>query len=188
MGVPYDVAYRVQEYFSRQLCILLGSGSIYRCLSVLLLKDNDKEFVSQMVALLNGILLTSSELFELRKQLRTLESEASFFLHLKLCSICFFLWVHILVSLKIPVIKNGSNGNFSGHLLHDHNYLPFKSVYILLRRAIIRSFKGLCKSLRIFVSYVGLPTYRITWFVCIVAKLRTCKRTGAALVEGRCYS
>ncbi|VDK77087.1 unnamed protein product [Litomosoides sigmodontis] len=60
----------------RQLCMLLGSGSIYRCLSVLLLKDNDTEFVSQMVALLNGILLTSSELFELRKQLRTLESEA----------------------------------------------------------------------------------------------------------------
>ncbi|CAG9533351.1 unnamed protein product [Cercopithifilaria johnstoni] len=60
----------------RQLCVLLGPGSIYRCLSVLLLKDNDTEFVSQMVALLNGILLTSSELFELRKQLRTLESEA----------------------------------------------------------------------------------------------------------------
>uniref|UniRef100_A0AAF5RWW6 Protein VAC14 homolog n=1 Tax=Wuchereria bancrofti TaxID=6293 RepID=A0AAF5RWW6_WUCBA len=60
----------------RQLCILLGSGSIYRCLSVLLLNDSDTEFVSQMVALLNGILLTSSELFELRKQLRTLESEA----------------------------------------------------------------------------------------------------------------
>ncbi|VDO36813.1 unnamed protein product [Onchocerca flexuosa] len=60
----------------RQLCILLGSGSIYRCLSVLLLKDNDTEFVSQMVALLNGILLTSTELFDLRRQLRTLESEA----------------------------------------------------------------------------------------------------------------
>uniref|UniRef100_A0A0R3RH52 Protein VAC14 homolog n=1 Tax=Elaeophora elaphi TaxID=1147741 RepID=A0A0R3RH52_9BILA len=63
----------------RQLCMLLGSGSIYRCLSVLLLKDSDTEFVSQMVALLNGILLTSNELFELRKQLRTLESEASLF-------------------------------------------------------------------------------------------------------------
>ncbi|VDN83939.1 unnamed protein product [Brugia pahangi] len=60
----------------RQLCILLGSGSIYRCLSVLLLNDSDTGFISQMVALLNGILLTSSELFELRKQLRTLESEA----------------------------------------------------------------------------------------------------------------
>ncbi|VDO21362.1 unnamed protein product [Brugia timori] len=59
----------------RQLCILLGSGSIYRCLSVLLLNDSDTGFISQMVALLNGILLTSSELFELRKQLRTLESE-----------------------------------------------------------------------------------------------------------------
>lgn len=59
--------------------MLLGPGSIYRCLSVLLLNDNDKEFVSQMVALLNGILLTSSELFELRKQLRILESEVSLF-------------------------------------------------------------------------------------------------------------
>ncbi|MCP9260897.1 Protein VAC14-like protein [Dirofilaria immitis] len=65
----------------RQLCVLLGSGSIYRCLSILLLKDNDKEFVSQMVALLNGILLTSTELFELRKQLRTLESEVRPFPH-----------------------------------------------------------------------------------------------------------
>uniref|UniRef100_A0A915PQT9 Protein VAC14 homolog n=1 Tax=Setaria digitata TaxID=48799 RepID=A0A915PQT9_9BILA len=59
----------------RQLCILLGSGSIYLCLSVLLLKDSNAEFISHMVALLNGILLTSTELFELRKQLRTLESE-----------------------------------------------------------------------------------------------------------------
>ncbi|VDN06443.1 unnamed protein product [Thelazia callipaeda] len=59
----------------RQLCILLGSASIYRCLSVLLLKDSDTEFISQMVALLNGILLTSTELFELRKQLRMLKSE-----------------------------------------------------------------------------------------------------------------
>lgn len=70
---------KVQKYFCRQLCALLGSGSIYRCLSVLLLKENDSEFISQMVALLHGILLTSSELFELRKQLRTLESNASLF-------------------------------------------------------------------------------------------------------------
>lgn len=71
--------------------MLLGSGSIYRCLSVLLLKDNGTEFVSQMVALLNGILLTSSELFELRKQLRTLESEVSRFLLLELCLMFFCL-------------------------------------------------------------------------------------------------
>ncbi|VDK31715.1 unnamed protein product, partial [Gongylonema pulchrum] len=59
----------------RQLCLLLGSDSIYRCLSVLLLQYEDKEFVSQMVAVLNGILLTSAELFEMRKQLRALESD-----------------------------------------------------------------------------------------------------------------
>ncbi|VDK60967.1 unnamed protein product [Anisakis simplex] len=62
----------------RQLCLLLDPAHIYRCLSVLLMcEEENVEFVSQMVAMLNGILLTATELFEMRDQLRALQDEES---------------------------------------------------------------------------------------------------------------
>ncbi|VDM28338.1 unnamed protein product [Toxocara canis] len=59
----------------RQLCLLLDPSHIYRCLSVLLICEENVEFVSQMVAMLNGILLTATELFEMRDHLKALENE-----------------------------------------------------------------------------------------------------------------
>lgn len=59
----------------RQLCLLLDPSHIYRSISVLLMCEGNVEFVSQMVAMLNGILLTATELFEMRDQLKALENE-----------------------------------------------------------------------------------------------------------------
>uniref|UniRef100_A0A914W468 Protein VAC14 homolog n=1 Tax=Plectus sambesii TaxID=2011161 RepID=A0A914W468_9BILA len=61
----------------RQLCLLLKPEEIYRSLAVLLSSDRDIVFVSHMVQTLNGILLTATELFPLRNQLKQLDSQAS---------------------------------------------------------------------------------------------------------------
>lgn len=58
--------------FSRQLCLLLNAEDIYRAMSEILLQEEDFQFASLMVRYLNMILLTSSELFDLRDQLREL--------------------------------------------------------------------------------------------------------------------
>lgn len=54
----------------RQLAVLLDGESIYRTFSDILIKEVDLEFASLMVQTLNLILLTSSELFELRGLLK----------------------------------------------------------------------------------------------------------------------
>jgi vacuole morphology and inheritance protein 14 len=51
----------------RQLCVLLNGETIYRALAQLLLEEEDLEFAATFVQTLNLILLTSSELFELRE-------------------------------------------------------------------------------------------------------------------------
>jgi vacuole morphology and inheritance protein 14 len=55
----------------------LNSEDIYRTLSEILLHEEDLKFASTMVETLNTILLTSSELFELRTKLKDLKTEVS---------------------------------------------------------------------------------------------------------------
>jgi len=57
--------------------VLLNSEDIYRTLSEILLHEEDLRFASIMVETLNTILLTSSELFELRSKLKDLKTEVS---------------------------------------------------------------------------------------------------------------
>lgn len=64
-------------FIIRQLCVLLNSEDIYRTLSEILLHEEDLRFASIMVETLNTILLTSSELFELRTKLKDLKTEDS---------------------------------------------------------------------------------------------------------------
>ncbi|GMR54020.1 hypothetical protein PMAYCL1PPCAC_24215, partial [Pristionchus mayeri] len=61
----------------RQLCLLLSPSLIYRALCVLIAKEKSLAFARQIVSLLNGVLLTATELFVLRDQLRRLDDEES---------------------------------------------------------------------------------------------------------------
>ncbi|KAL2904599.1 Protein VAC14-like protein [Bienertia sinuspersici] len=54
----------------RRLCVLLGAQTVYRELSTILQKEPDLDFASIMVQALNLILITSSELSELRELLK----------------------------------------------------------------------------------------------------------------------
>lgn len=63
--------------FFRQLCLLLNAEDIYRALSEIIVQEEDLLFASLMVRYLNMILLTSSELFDLRDQLRELATPVS---------------------------------------------------------------------------------------------------------------
>lgn len=58
----------------RQLCLSLNIERIYRTLAEILEKEEDLEFASDMVQKLNLILITSPELAESRKRLKTLET------------------------------------------------------------------------------------------------------------------
>lgn len=73
--------------FSRQLCLLLNAEDIYRAMSEILLQEEDFQFASLIVRYLNMILLTSSELFDLRDQLRKLETAVRKY-KLKVASSC----------------------------------------------------------------------------------------------------
>lgn len=65
------------SYIIRQLCVLLNAEDIYLTLSEILLHEEDFRFASTMVQTLNSILLTSTELFDLRKALNSLNTEES---------------------------------------------------------------------------------------------------------------
>ena len=56
---------------------MLNAEDIYRALSEIIVQEEDFQFAALMVRYLNMILLTSSELFDLRNQLRELASQAS---------------------------------------------------------------------------------------------------------------
>ncbi|XP_045470511.1 protein VAC14 homolog isoform X2 [Harmonia axyridis] len=58
------------SFVLRQLCLLLKAETIYLAISEILHNETDLIFVSLMVEHLNMILLTSSELFELRERLK----------------------------------------------------------------------------------------------------------------------
>ncbi|XP_070356549.1 protein VAC14 homolog isoform X4 [Equus asinus] len=68
-------------FIIRQLCLLLNAENIFHSMADILLQEEDLKFASTMVHTLNTILLTSTELFQLRNQLkdlRTLESQNLF--------------------------------------------------------------------------------------------------------------
>lgn len=65
------------SFILRQLCLLLNAEDIYRALSEIIGQEEDLQFASLMVRYLNMILLTSSELFDLRDQLRELATSES---------------------------------------------------------------------------------------------------------------
>lgn len=68
-------------FIIRQLCLLLNAENIFHSMADILLREEDLKFASTMVHTLNTILLTSTELFQLRNQLkdlRTLESQDLF--------------------------------------------------------------------------------------------------------------
>ena len=59
----------------RQLCLLLNAEDIYRCCAEILQQEEDHKFASHMIQTLSTILLTATELFELRTQLKDLRTD-----------------------------------------------------------------------------------------------------------------
>ncbi|XP_029465094.1 protein VAC14 homolog isoform X2 [Rhinatrema bivittatum] len=64
-------------FIIRQLCLLLNAENIFHSMADILLREEDLKFASIMVQTLNTILLTSSELFQLRNQLKDLKTPES---------------------------------------------------------------------------------------------------------------
>jgi vacuole morphology and inheritance protein 14 len=62
---------------SRQLCMLLSPEDIYKTLSQTLATETDAAFASVVVKILSSILLTSTELHDLRLKLKNLQSTES---------------------------------------------------------------------------------------------------------------
>ncbi|TKR92998.1 hypothetical protein L596_007535 [Steinernema carpocapsae] len=79
----------------RRICLLLDPSHIYQALSLILLQEPDVEFVSRMVAMLNSILLTATELFVLRDQLKKLDTKDS----ISLFSCVYRCWCHQPIAL-----------------------------------------------------------------------------------------
>ncbi|CAH1112011.1 unnamed protein product [Psylliodes chrysocephalus] len=78
------------SFIIRQLCVLLNAEKIYRTLAEILKKEMNLKFASLMVEHLNMILLTSSELYDMRNNLKELLSEES-----KSLFICLYeTWCH----------------------------------------------------------------------------------------------
>lgn len=64
-------------FIIRQLCLLLNAENIFHSMAEILLWEEDLKFASTMVQTLNSILLTSTELFQLRNQLKDLRTMES---------------------------------------------------------------------------------------------------------------
>ncbi|KAH7103072.1 ARM repeat-containing protein [Auriculariales sp. MPI-PUGE-AT-0066] len=62
----------------RQLCVSLGAERIYRTFSEFLEKEEDLEFASVIVQKLNLILITTPEMADCRKRLKTVEGQSFF--------------------------------------------------------------------------------------------------------------
>lgn len=66
----------LKQFNSRQLCVLLNAEFIYRTFAEIILEETvNVKFASIMVRTLHTILITSSELFELRSQLKDIRDE-----------------------------------------------------------------------------------------------------------------
>ncbi|XP_014285710.1 protein VAC14 homolog isoform X1 [Halyomorpha halys] len=66
------------SFIIRQLCVLLNAEEIYKSIAKILKTETDLKFARVMVDTLNTILLTSSELLNLRNRLKTEGSELLF--------------------------------------------------------------------------------------------------------------
>ncbi|XP_001605954.1 protein VAC14 homolog [Nasonia vitripennis] len=64
-------------FIIRELCVLLNSEKIFKVLAEILLEEQNLRFSCIMVQSLNTILLTSSELFELRNKLKDMKTDES---------------------------------------------------------------------------------------------------------------
>lgn len=64
-------------FIIRQLCVLLNAENIFHSMADILLREEDLRFAATMVHTLNTILLTSTELFQLRHQLKDLRTPES---------------------------------------------------------------------------------------------------------------
>ncbi|KAI5708796.1 hypothetical protein M8J76_003535 [Diaphorina citri] len=83
------------SFIIRQLCVLLDAESIYKSIATILLQETDMRFLSCMIESLNTILLTSSELFQLRTQLKELKTKES----CDLFKVLYHSWTHSPVAL-----------------------------------------------------------------------------------------
>jgi vacuole morphology and inheritance protein 14 len=78
------------HFMIRQLCLLLSAEEIYTVMAEILVDETDSMFASSMVESLNAILLTASELFELRVSLRKFDHSQTEGLFTKL----YRCWAH----------------------------------------------------------------------------------------------
>ena len=85
------------SFIIRQLCVLLSSEDIYRSMSELLVMEENLKFARVMVETLSTILLTSSELFDLRSKLKELVSSES----CQLFCCLYQTWCHSQVSKNL---------------------------------------------------------------------------------------
>jgi len=97
------------SFIIRQLCVLLSSEDIYRSIAELLLVETDYtlKFCQLMVETLSTILLTSSELYELRSKLKELSSKES--CHLFCC--LYQTWCHSQVATVALCLLSGCYGH-----------------------------------------------------------------------------
>lgn len=81
---------------------MLNAEDVYRTLAEILLQERDLKFASLMVEQLNMILLTSSELYELRTSLKDLETQVKLkekLMEKRFFNCCFFFVAKLLVFL-----------------------------------------------------------------------------------------
>ena len=76
---------------------MLNAEDIYRALSEIIVQEEDFQFAALMVRYLNMILLTSSELFHLRNQLRELATPVS--------NICFVVFEFFFLFKQVLALK-----------------------------------------------------------------------------------
>jgi len=93
------------SFIIRQLCVLLKAEEIYKSLSELLVLEENLKFSRLMVETLSTILLTSSELFDLRTNLKELNSKES----CQLFCCLYQTWCHSQVpdcnDILVPVVR-----------------------------------------------------------------------------------
>jgi len=95
------------SFIIRQLCVLLSSEDIYRSISELLVLEDNLKFARLMVETLSTILLTSTELFELRTKLKELSSKES----CRLFCCLYQTWCHSQVATLALCLLAGCYGH-----------------------------------------------------------------------------
>ena len=88
----HDVQLRYEKGSTmiKELCVLLNPQDIFQMLAQILSNEKNSDFAISMVDILNTILLTSSELFDLRNSLKEFNSKESY----SLFSCLYKTWCH----------------------------------------------------------------------------------------------